>query len=88
MASGVEGIFAPSETHIHPLATNCFACSPFNSFCVAHGKAISHFTDHGLSPSKYFASEYFSTYSLILPLLLFFKSITNFNFSVSMPASS
>ena len=38
IASLVEGIFAPSLTHLHPLLTSIFASLPFNSFCVAHGK--------------------------------------------------
>ena len=32
IASGVEGMFAPSLTAMTPLATNCLASSPFNSF--------------------------------------------------------
>ena len=46
VASIVVGILAPSATAKHPFATKIFASSKFNSFCVAHGSAISHFTDH------------------------------------------
>ncbi len=51
IASGVEGILAPSHTQIHPLAINILASSPSSSFCVAQGKAISHLTSHGFLPS-------------------------------------
>ena len=47
IASGVQGILAPSATAIQPLSANCFACSSFNSFCVAQGKATSTLIDHG-----------------------------------------
>ena len=48
IAFGVDGIFAPSETQAQPLETKVLASSPFNSFSVAHGKAISQTTPHGL----------------------------------------
>src|SRR5690606_7165621 len=63
-ASGVEGIFAPSAIHIQPFATSCLASSPLSSFWVAQGKAISHFTSHGLPPSIYIALGYLLIYSL------------------------
>ena len=81
-------MFAPSATQIHPLSTSCFACSPFNSFCVAQGKATSHETDHGFSPLKNLAFGYAFTYSLILPLFTFFRSITYANLSESIPSVS
>ena len=46
-ASGVDGIFAPSLIHIHPLEINVLASSPFNSFCVAEGIAISAVLEMG-----------------------------------------
>ncbi len=34
-------MLAPSATQMTPLAISILASSPVNSFCVAHGKAIS-----------------------------------------------
>src|SRR4030095_15914789 len=48
-ASYVEGMLAPSATAIQPLCVSFFASSSFNSFCVAHGNATSHFTAQGVS---------------------------------------
>ena len=58
IASGVEGIFAPSVTQIHPFATSDLASSSFNSFWVAHGKATSQRTPQGRFPAMYFALGY------------------------------
>jgi hypothetical protein len=80
MASGVEGIFAHSPTTMTPFLTKVSASLLSNSFCVAHGKAISHFTSRGFLFSMNFAPN-LSAYSLILHLLLFFKSFKNSNFS-------
>jgi len=41
-----DGIVAPSQTTLTPLATNCLASSISSSFCVAHGRATSHLTVH------------------------------------------
>ena len=51
VASIVVGMLAPSQTALHPLATNCLASSISNSFCVAHGRAISHLICHTPRPS-------------------------------------
>src|SRR5690625_2699406 len=57
IASIVHGILAPSATTLTLLFTNIFAAVPSISFCVAHGKAISHGTDQmSLQLSKYSAS--------------------------------
>ena len=48
---GANIAFAPSATAITPLATSAFASSKSNSFCVAHGSAISTFTLHTPLPS-------------------------------------
>ena len=51
-APKVDGIFAPSATHSTPLAIRvCASCSS-NSFCVAHGKAISTAWCHGRLPAS------------------------------------
>jgi hypothetical protein len=50
IASSVQGILAASVTHITPFAINFFASSSFNSFCVAHGIAISTLASQGLFP--------------------------------------
>ena len=84
----VEGMLAPSLTHLHPLATSFFASSSFNSFCVAQGRAMSQGTVHGVFPFLNTAFGYFFTYSLILPLWTFFKYIMNFNFSSFIPDES
>jgi len=42
--SGVEGMLAPSDTAKQPLANKVLASSPFNSFWVALGIAMSHFS--------------------------------------------
>src|SRR5512133_1008535 len=52
-ASGVDGIFAPSETATQPFLTSVFASSALTSFCVAQGRAISHLTSHGRFPATY-----------------------------------
>ena len=41
VASRVEGMFAPSATAKQPFASRVFASSPFNSFWVAQGRAMS-----------------------------------------------
>src|SRR5690606_12490193 len=76
IASGVDGIFAPSATAITLFLISICASSPFNSFCVAHGNAISHLTDQGL-PSWNVADLYLSAYSLIRPRFTFLSSIMN-----------
>gem|GEM_PF-4984098 len=80
IASGVDGIFAHSPIAITQLFTNVSASFLSSSFCVAHGSAMSHFTSRGFLFSMNFAQN-LSAYSLILPLLLFFKSFKNSNFS-------
>src|SRR5258706_3334535 len=51
IASGVQGILAPSATAAQPLLTNTSASFSPNSFCVAHGRATSHLTPHGVLPA-------------------------------------
>ena len=69
IASGVEGILAPSATANTPLATRALADSSLISFCVAHGRAMSHLiVQMPLQPSWYSAPCTLFTYSLILPL--------------------
>ena len=75
IASAVLGIFAPSLTPIQPFFTNFLASFASNSFCVADGKAISHFTAHGRFPALYSLLPYSLAYSLIRPRRLFFKSM-------------
>merc|ERR1719335_264347 len=41
-ATGVCGMFAPSDTTVQPFLRRFFASSPLISFCVALGKAQSH----------------------------------------------
>ncbi len=41
MASGVEGMFAPSETQKQPFFASASAWDPSISFCVAQGRAMS-----------------------------------------------
>ena len=88
IASGVEGIFAPSATHFTPFAISAFASASFNSFWVAHGKAISTFTSQGLFPATNFADGYLVAYSEILPRFTFFNSITKANLSAVIPSES
>src|SRR4030042_3107644 len=52
-ASGVEGIFAPSETARHLFLTSSPASSLLISFWVALGNARSHLMLHVRSPSTY-----------------------------------
>src|SRR5665647_255666 len=86
-ASGVEGMFDPSDTQLQSFLTSSFASSSFISFCVAQGIAISHLIIHGLFPSKY-STPYLSAYSFILPLLSFLSSIMNLSLSQSIPFGS
>ena len=44
MASGVEGMFAPSATSLQPFFTRISADEASISFWVAQGSAMSHFT--------------------------------------------
>ena len=54
MASGVSGMFAPSNTAMAPLAMTAFAPSRSISFWDAHGMAMSHGTvQMFLQPSWY-----------------------------------
>ena len=41
IASGVEGMFAPSHTTLQPFAASSLALASSISFCVAQGSAIS-----------------------------------------------
>ncbi len=50
MASSVDGMFAPSATHLTPFFTSLFASSPSSSFCVAQGSATSTATAQGRMP--------------------------------------
>src|SRR6266446_6335331 len=52
-ASIVEGMFAPSATAMQPLRVSFLASSSFNSFCVAEGRAMSHFTAQGVLRATY-----------------------------------
>ena len=54
-------MLAPSATQIQPFCTNVLASSPFNSFCVAQGNAISPFTSQGRFPATNLAFGYFAT---------------------------
>ena len=45
--SRAVGMFAPSDTPMHPLLNRVFASVPRSSFCVAHGIATSHGTPQG-----------------------------------------
>ena len=72
---------------MQPLFINSLASSPFNSFCVAQGKAISHLIDHGRFPSKKSQLKC-SAYSFMRPLLIFFNSFTKDNFLISIPSLS
>ena len=81
-------MLAPSQTHLQPFAMSAFAARPSISFCVALGKARSHFTPHGRSPARKRARGKRSAYSLIRPRRTFFSSITQASFSASMPSSS
>src|SRR5690606_33907361 len=60
MASGVEGMFAPSATAIQPFLIKVLASSPLSSFWVAQGRAMSHGTFHGVSPLWNVAEGYLS----------------------------
>src|SRR5690606_8106046 len=60
IASGVDGILAPSATQIHPFFSKVLASVPSNSFWVAHGRAIAHGTSQGVFPSWNSADVYFS----------------------------
>ena len=93
-ASGVHGILAPSATAITWFSTSIFASSPFSSFWVAQGSATSTFIPHsplrdgsGSDLVKVTPSN-LSAYSLILPLRLFFRSIIQSSFSLSIPFES
>lgn len=81
-------MLAPSETTLTPFSINFLASSPLISFYVAHGRAMSPGIFQGFAFGMNCALEYFLTYSEILPLLTSFKSITNFNFSRSIPSGS
>src|SRR5690606_38325899 len=86
MAPLVDGILAPSLTQIHPFFSNVTAASLSSSFWVAHGRATSHTTSQGVFPLWYSALGYLFRYSLIRPLFSFFRCMTNFNFSASIPS--
>jgi len=87
VASSVVGILAPSATAKQPFATNAFASSRSSSFCVAQGRAISHFTLHTLElpTSWYSALGLAAAYSVSLAL---FTSLTSFNKATSIPSGS
>src|SRR3989339_496984 len=56
IASGVEGMLAPSATAQTPFSTKVSAAFLLISFCVAFGRAMSHFTFQiPLHPSTYCA---------------------------------
>src|ERR1044072_2885025 len=80
-------MLAPSATAKQPFATNACASVPFSSFCVAHGKATSHFTPHGVLPPTYSQPKTLA-YSSILPRLTFFSSMIHASFFASMPSLS
>ena len=92
VASKVVGIFAPSATAKHPFATNAFASSISNSFCVAQGSAISHFTDHTPEPAP--CADLPSWYSALLRAAAYsvslarFTSLISFNSATSIPSGS
>src|SRR5690606_18311115 len=50
MASGVEGILAPSATAMQPSLIRALATAASSTFWVAQGRAISQGTFHGVSP--------------------------------------
>merc|ERR1719335_1113882 len=83
--SGVDGMFAPSDTTVQPFLRRFFASSPLISFCVALGKAQSHLmAQRGLalpSPSgvKVLPGNAFA-YSLMRPGFTFFRSKTKSSF--------
>lgn len=52
-ASGVVGMFAPSETAFTPLRISVAASSAFSSFCVADGRATSAGTSQTRPPGTY-----------------------------------
>ena len=93
-ASGVHGMLAPSPTAITLLATSIMASSPLSSFCVAHGSATSTFTfqrpftDGSGALAVNVADGYCFAYSEIRPRRLFLRSMTQANFSRSMPSGS
>jgi len=86
--SGAVDMFEPSLTHLHPFLTRILASSAVISFWVAEGKARSHGACQGLLPGMNSALGYFLQYSDILPRRLFFKSITQASFSMSIPSGS
>ncbi len=51
IASGVHPILEISPTHVTLLSMRCCASSPFSSFWVAQGRAMSAFTSHGRLPA-------------------------------------
>ena len=56
MASGVQGMLAPSNTPMQPLAMRALADSAFSSFWVAQGRAMSQGTvQMPEQPSTYLA---------------------------------
>ena len=87
IASGVEGMLAPSATHFTPFLISVWASSPFNSFWVAQGRAMSQGTPHG-RPSWKVAPLKFSAYSLMRPLRLFLRSIIQASLVSSIPLGS
>ena len=58
IASGVEGMFAPSATALQPLATSILASLPSSSFWVAQGSAISQGMDQTRWFSMYLAPAF------------------------------
>src|SRR5512133_1891826 len=88
IASGVDGIFAPSETTKHPFFSNNAASAPEISFCVADGRATWQGTSHGVDFPSTYVHLYLSAYSLILPLFTFLRFITNASFSSLKPSAS
>ena len=86
IASGVEGMLAPSHTTLQPLATRALADSSSISFWVAHGSAMSHGTVHTpLQPSWYSAPGTRSAYSLMRPR---WPSLMSLTMSSLMPSGS
>src|SRR3546814_3414078 len=63
--SRLVGMLAPSLTAMQPFLTSILASSPSSSFCVAHGKATSHGTPHGVLPGVKVAVLNSSQYSSI-----------------------
>src|SRR5262245_55025221 len=80
-------MLAPSETQMQPLSVSVFASSPVSSFCVAHGRATSHFTNQGLATRRY-SQRNLSAYSLTRPRRMFLSSIKYSHFSPLMPSLS